>query len=53
MTTWITICDTCKRDGWDAERDAETDGERLAALIERAASDARRENPPRILHHGL
>ena len=36
--TWITICDTCKRDDW-AERGAgETDGERLAALVERAAA---------------
>ncbi len=36
MTTVITICDTCKRDGWDAASGA-TDGERLAALIETAA----------------
>ena len=40
MTTWITICDTCKREGWDAERDHETDGEKLATLIEAAAGDA-------------
>jgi predicted metal-binding protein len=39
MTTWITICDTCKCDGWDAERDRDTDGEKLAALIEAAAGD--------------
>lgn len=38
MTTWITICDTCKREEWDAEREAATDGEKLAALIERAAA---------------
>jgi predicted metal-binding protein len=38
MTTWITICDTCKRDGW-AETGMElTDGERLAALVEQAAA---------------
>ena len=37
MTTWITICDTCKREGW-AESGAEvTDGEVLAGLIEAAA----------------
>ena len=32
MTTWITICDTCKRDGWIAG--GPTDGERLAAAVE-------------------
>ncbi|MDQ2090767.1 DUF1636 domain-containing protein [Marimonas arenosa] len=37
VNTWITICDTCKREGWDAARDAQTDGEALAALIEAAA----------------
>lgn len=36
MTTWITICDTCKRDGW-AESGAElTDGEVLASAVEAA-----------------
>lgn len=34
MTTLITICDTCKRDGWDAETQAQTDGEVLADLVE-------------------
>ncbi len=34
MTTWITICDTCKRDGWEATGMQQTDGERLAGLIE-------------------
>ena len=38
MTTWITICDTCKREGWDAGAMAQTDGEALAGLIEAAAS---------------
>ncbi len=37
MTTWITICDTCKRDGWEAGAMTRTDGEVLAALIEDAA----------------
>ena len=37
MTTWITICDTCKREGWDAETHQQTDGEVLAALVEEAA----------------
>lgn len=39
MTTTITICDTCKRDDWDATSGT-TDGEVLAALIEAAASGA-------------
>lgn len=34
MTTWITICDTCKREGWESGTLGTTDGERLAALIE-------------------
>ena len=38
MTTWITICDTCKQEGWDPSAQPETDGERLASLIEAAAA---------------
>ena len=37
MTTWITICDTCKREGWENGDMALTDGERLATLIEAQA----------------
>ncbi len=37
MTTWITICDTCKREGWDNTAMQQTDGERLADLIEAQA----------------
>ena len=37
MTSWITICDTCKRDGWDAETAPGTDGEALAEKVEAAA----------------
>ena len=38
MTTWITICDTCKRENW-AESGAElTDGEVFAAKIEAMAA---------------
>lgn len=33
MTTWITVCDTCKTDAWQ-EGDSHTDGERLAGMIE-------------------
>ena len=35
MTTTITVCDTCKREGWSP--DGPTDGEALAALVEAAA----------------
>ena len=38
MTTWITICDTCKRDGWAVSGRTRTDGEDFAALIEAAAT---------------
>jgi predicted metal-binding protein len=38
MPTTITICDTCKRDGWDPAVTHETDGERLAELVEKAAN---------------
>lgn len=34
MTTWITICDTCKRNGWPHGGVEETDGVVLARLIE-------------------
>ena len=39
MTTWITICDTCKREGWDEGPMERTDGEALAALVEAAAAE--------------
>lgn len=39
MTTWITICDTCKRDDWAESGRTITDGESLAALVEAAAKD--------------
>ena len=38
MTTWITICDTCKREGWGESAMEKTDGESLAELIETAAT---------------
>ncbi|WP_432448725.1 DUF1636 family protein [Aliiroseovarius marinus] len=34
MTTWITVCDTCKHDDWAARGMEKTDGEALAELIE-------------------
>jgi predicted metal-binding protein len=37
MTTWITICDTCKCQGWELTGMERTDGETLAGLIEAAA----------------
>lgn len=39
MTTWITTCDTCKRDDWEARAPDTSDGETLADLIEAAATD--------------
>ena len=37
-TSLITVCDTCKREGWDPEADPRTDGERFAEMIERHAA---------------
>jgi predicted metal-binding protein len=37
MTTTITVCETCKCTGWDAETTPKTDGETLAELVEHAA----------------
>ncbi|TNC49889.1 DUF1636 domain-containing protein [Rubellimicrobium rubrum] len=37
MPTWITICETCKREDWPGpEQGAEVPGARLAALVEAA-----------------
>lgn len=41
MTTYITICDTCKRDDWDAETCGQTHGETLAELVEQTALNRR------------
>ncbi|AGI70458.1 hypothetical protein DUF1636 [Octadecabacter arcticus 238] len=40
MTTWITICDTCKRTGWEETGMQKTDGKALAEMIEVAAAGA-------------
>lgn len=40
MTTWITVCDTCKRTGWEGTGMEKTDGEVLAELVEAAAVGA-------------
>ena len=40
MTTWITICDTCKRDGWENGEMELSDGEQLAKLIEKNCQDS-------------
>ena len=37
MTTWITICDTCKRDDWTEETHDRPHGEDMADLVEAAA----------------
>ena len=38
MTTWITVCVTCKRTGWEDTGMEKTDGEALAELVEAAAA---------------
>lgn len=38
MKTWITICDTCKREDWNAESATRPHGEDLAELIEARAA---------------
>ena len=37
MTTWITICDTCKRDNWESETHSRPHGEDMAELVEKHA----------------
>ena len=37
MTTWITICDTCKSDHYRSDESAQTCGERFAQKIEKLA----------------
>ncbi len=37
MTTWITICDTCKREDWDEASHDRPHGVDMAELIERLA----------------
>lgn len=39
MPTWITICDTCKRDELPPRDDGQSQGEALATLVEAAAAD--------------
>ena len=36
MTTWITVCDTCKTESWTDDK-GQADGEALAVLVESAA----------------
>lgn len=44
MTTWLTICDTCKREGWQPE--SPTHGALLAELVE-----SRDPGPVRVRRH--
>lgn len=48
MTTWITICDTCKQEGWETGDMAQTDGEALAVLIEAAATGLKEVKTRRV-----
>ncbi len=38
MTTWITVCDTCKRPDFEARNPGRTDGEKLASLVEQVSN---------------
>jgi|SRR6056297_1807794 len=38
MTTWITVCDTCKRDDWDETTHARPHGVDMAELVEKHAA---------------
>ncbi len=38
MTTWITICDTCKRTGWEETGMQKTAGAALSEMLEVAAA---------------
>ncbi|MCK0096157.1 DUF1636 domain-containing protein [Yoonia sp. F2084L] len=48
MTTWITICDTCKQEGWETTNMTQTDGESLATLIEAAATGLKEVKTRRV-----
>ena len=48
MTTWITTCDTCKREGWESGDMAQTDGEQLATLVEAAAEGLKNVRTRRV-----
>lgn len=39
MTSWITVCDTCKLDDWEEAGRPQRDGEVLAEQVEAAAKD--------------
>lgn len=41
MTTWVTICETCKREHWSEGDMSLTDGERLTTLV----ADIKEEYP--------
>ena len=41
MTTWITICDTCKQEDWNAATHDRPHGEDMAERVERLAEGRR------------
>jgi len=41
MTSWITICDTCKRDDWVEGGSGVTSGEAFAEMVEQAAQEVK------------
>lgn len=48
--SWITVCDTCKREDWRAG-EGETSGERLLALVEAAAAGNGGTGAVRVRRH--
>lgn len=48
MASWITVCDTCKRPGWEPGSDETTDGTKLALLVEAAAGGEPRVRTRRV-----
>jgi hypothetical protein len=53
MTSWITICDTCKREGWTAESQPLTDGEAIRRFNRSPRRCRRGEDPAGLLYDGL
>jgi len=48
MTSWITICDTCKRPGWEDGSMDKTNGEALAERVEAAIAGAQEVRARRV-----
>jgi len=53
MTTTITVCETCKCAGWNAETANKTDGETLADLVQKIVANSSDNFSPPCLLNGL